>query len=81
MHVARQLDHFDESFIRRDSAEEQSGALKPLKLRDGGEERTGQFYLVYADAENAGPGTKRLAEIIREMVKAECASAGAGTTS
>ena len=49
-----------------------AGALKPLKLRDGGEERTGQFYLVYADAENAGPGTKRLAEIIHEMVKTEC---------
>ena len=57
-----------------------SGTLKRLELRDGGSERTGQFYLVYADAENAGPGTKRLAEIIREMVKAECASAGGGTT-
>ena len=41
----------------------------------------GQFYLVYADAENTGPGTKRLAEIIRETVKTECASAAAGTTS
>src|SRR6266436_692519 len=62
-----------------------SGTLKRLELRDGGAERTGQFYLVYADAENAGPGTKRLAEIIREMVKSECSkgkvSAGAGTTS
>jgi len=58
-----------------------SGTLKRLELRDGGSERMGQFYLVYADAENAGPATKRLAEIIGEMVKTECASAGAGTTS
>ena len=53
------------------------GTLKRLKLRDGGEERTGQFYLVYADAESAGPGTKRLGEIIHELVKTECASAAA----
>ena len=59
----------------------QAGTLKQLKLRDGGEERMGQFYLVYADRENAGPGTLRLGEIIHEMVKAECASAGAETTS
>jgi len=58
-----------------------SGTLKRLELRDGGSERMGQFYLVYADAENAGPATKRLAEIIGEMVKTECASAAAGTTS
>ena len=57
------------------------GSLKRLKLRDGGEERMGQFYLVYADAESAGPGTKRLGEIIHELVKTECASAAAGTTS
>ena len=50
------------------------GKLKPLPLRDGAE-RVGQLYLVYADRENAGPGTVRLAEIIQEMVKAECASA------
>ena len=57
------------------------GSLKRLKLRDGGEERTGQFYLIYADAESAGPGTKRLGEIVHELVKTECASAGVGTTS
>jgi DNA-binding transcriptional LysR family regulator len=57
------------------------GSLRRLELREGGAERMGQFYLVYADAENAGPGTKRLAEIIRETVKTECASAAAGTTS
>lgn len=48
------------------------GSLKPLPLRDGAE-RVGQFYLVFADRENAGPGTLRLAEIIDETVKAECA--------
>jgi DNA-binding transcriptional LysR family regulator len=57
------------------------GSLKPLKLRDGGEERMGQFYLVYADPENAGPGTKRLGEIIHQTVQEECASAAGGTTS
>ena len=57
------------------------GSLKPLKLRDGGEERMGQFYLVYADPENAGPGTKRLGEIIHQTVQKECASAAGGTTS
>jgi len=41
-------------------------------LRDGGE-RIGEFYLVFADRENAGPGTLRLAEIIHDVVKAECA--------
>jgi DNA-binding transcriptional LysR family regulator len=52
----------------------QQGSLKPLPLREGGE-RLGQFYLVYADRDNAGPGTLRLAEIIHETVKEECASA------
>jgi DNA-binding transcriptional LysR family regulator len=49
------------------------GSLKPLALRDGAE-RMGQFYLVFADRENAGPGTLRLAEIINETVKTECAN-------
>ena len=52
------------------------GSLKPLPLRDGAE-RLGQFYLVFADRESAGPGTLRLAEIIHETVKAECAGAAA----
>ena len=50
------------------------GSLKRLDVRDGGAERIRQFYLVYADPENAGPGTRRLAEIIREMVKTEFSS-------
>jgi len=68
---------FPEERIR---AELEAGTLKPLPLREGAE-RVGQLYLVYADRENAGPGTLRLAETIRETVKAECASAAAGTTS
>jgi DNA-binding transcriptional LysR family regulator len=56
------------------------GKLKPLALREGAE-RVGQLYLVFADRENAGPGTLRLAEIIQQTVKAECASAAAETTS
>src|SRR5436190_939679 len=58
----------------------QRGSLKPLPLRDGSD-RAGPFYLVYADRENAGPGTLRLAEIIHQMVKEECASAGAARAS
>jgi len=56
-------------------SELQQGSLKPLPLREGAE-RLGQFYLVYADRDNAGPGTLRLAEIIHQAVKEECASAG-----
>jgi len=52
------------------------GKLKRLPLREGAE-RVGQLYLVYADRENAGPGTLRLAQIIHDSVKAECASAAA----
>lgn len=48
------------------------GSLKPLPLRDGGERFT-ELYLVLADPDSAGPGTRRLAEIIRESVGRECA--------
>ena len=48
-----------------------AGTLKPLELRDGGE-RTAQLYLVYGERDNAGPGTLRLAAIIREQVAAQC---------
>src|SRR2546423_8874556 len=47
------------------------GSLKRLPMRDGGGERVGQLYMVYADRENAGPGTLRLAEIIQGMVETE----------
>lgn len=50
----------------------QQGSLKPLPLRDGGG-RSGTLYLVYANRDDAGPGVKRLAGILREDTVAECA--------
>jgi DNA-binding transcriptional LysR family regulator len=50
-----------------------SGSLKPLPTRSGTIERT--LYLVYSDRDDLGPGTRRLAEIIRENTAAECARA------
>jgi DNA-binding transcriptional LysR family regulator len=49
----------------------QRGALKLLPLREGAE-RLGELYLVFADRDNAGPGTLRLAQIIIEQVAVEC---------
>jgi DNA-binding transcriptional LysR family regulator len=54
---------FPEEAIRE---ELKQGLLKPLPLREGGE-RWAELYLVYADRDYAGPGTRRLAEIIREQ--------------
>jgi DNA-binding transcriptional LysR family regulator len=48
-----------------------AGTLKSLPMREGGE-RFAQMYLIHADRDNAGPGTLRLAEIIREVTSAEC---------
>lgn len=47
------------------------GALVPIPLREGAE-RTGSLYLIFADRDAAGPGTLRLADIIRTKVKEEC---------
>jgi DNA-binding transcriptional LysR family regulator len=47
------------------------GALKPLPLREGAE-KAGTIYLIFADREAAGPGTLRLAQLIREGVEREC---------
>ena len=52
-------------------AELAAGILKPLPLREGGE-RFAELYLIFADRDAAGPGTLRLAEIIREAVAREC---------
>ena len=52
-------------------AELERGALKPLPLREGAE-KSGTLYLTFADLEAAGPGTLRLAQIIREGVRREC---------
>ncbi|MDP9009381.1 MAG: LysR family transcriptional regulator, partial [Pseudomonadota bacterium] len=52
---------FPEETVRGELAR---GELKPLPLREGGE-RWGELYLVFADRDYAGPGARRLAEIIR----------------
>ena len=48
-----------------------AGQVKVLPLRDG-KERVAQCYLLFADRDAAGPGTLRLAHIIRERVAAAC---------
>jgi DNA-binding transcriptional LysR family regulator len=45
--------------------------LKVLPLQDGGD-IFGEIYLVLADPEGAGPGVKRLADILKEHVAAAC---------
>jgi DNA-binding transcriptional LysR family regulator len=57
-----------------------AGTLRPLPMREGGE-RFVELYLIYADRENAGPGTLRLAEIIREQTSGECVRANASGVS
>ncbi|MCC6608779.1 MAG: LysR family transcriptional regulator [Burkholderiales bacterium] len=56
-----------EERIRDDLAQ---GTLKPLLLREGAE-RYVELYLIFADPDAAGPGTRRLAEIIREQAALE----------
>jgi DNA-binding transcriptional LysR family regulator len=51
-------------------AELAAGTLKQLPLGDGGERRV-QMYLVVADPDFAGPGTRRLAAIIRRRAESE----------
>jgi DNA-binding transcriptional LysR family regulator len=55
---------YPEENIREELA---SGALVPLPLAEG-RERYVTLYLIYADAESAGPGARRLAEILRSKV-------------
>lgn len=52
-----------------------AGLLKPLPLREG-RERLVSLYLVLADPDFAGPGVRRLAEVVRETVAAGCATRG-----
>ena len=59
---------FPEETVR---GELERGALKPLPLREGGE-RWSNLYLVFADRDYAGPGTLRLAQLIRAQVEEEC---------
>jgi DNA-binding transcriptional LysR family regulator len=56
---------YPEEKIREELA---AGTLKPLPLREGGERRI-DLYLVVAEPDAAGPGTRRLAEIVREEAK------------
>jgi DNA-binding transcriptional LysR family regulator len=49
-----------------------SGALQQLPLVEGAE-RYVTLYLVYADRDTAGPGVRRLTEIIRQKVAETCA--------
>jgi DNA-binding transcriptional LysR family regulator len=60
--------YYPEEKIRDELA---TGLLKVLPMREGGE-RWLQMYLVFADRDAAGPGTLRLAEIIRDDVTSEC---------
>jgi DNA-binding transcriptional LysR family regulator len=53
----------------------EQGLLKVLPLR-GGRERSAQLYLFFADHDAAGPGTLRLAEILREEVGRACRAGG-----
>ena len=50
-----------------------TGMLRPLPLREGGT-REVPLYLVLANPDFAGPGVRRLTEIIRKSVEEECAS-------
>ena len=60
---------FPEDKIRPELA---AATLKPVPLAEGSE-RYAELYLVFADREAAGPGTQRLAEIIRTAVSEACA--------
>ncbi len=51
-----------------------SGALKPLHLREGAE-RWATLYLMFADRDAAGPGVLRMAEILRERIAERCPDA------
>jgi len=55
-------------------AELDSGALAPLPLAEG-RERYVTLYLVHADRDTAGPGVRRLAEILRNKVAEGCRQA------
>lgn len=55
---------FPEHKIRSELKE---GTLKLLPLRDG-RERVAQLYLIFADPDAAGPGVRRLAQIVKDEV-------------
>lgn len=51
------------------------GTLKPLPLREGAE-KWGTLFLIFADRDTAGPGTQRLAQILREETQLACRASG-----
>ena len=61
---------FPEETIRGDL---ERGVLKPLPLREGAE-RLATAYLILAEGDAAGPGTRRMAELLRDEVGATCAA-------
>jgi DNA-binding transcriptional LysR family regulator len=65
---------FAEENIR---AELDDGSLQRLPLA-AGSERFATLYLVHADREAAGPGTRRLVEILRQHVADNCRDAAQG---
>jgi len=58
----------------------QTGELKLLPMREM-RQLSQSLYLVFADRDGAGPGTQRLAEIIKDEVKSACLAAGHTLTS
>lgn len=56
--------------IKRELAD---GRLRPLPLREG-QERWVDIYLIVADPDFAGPGVRRLAEILRARVQTACSN-------
>lgn len=65
---------FPEETIR---GEIERGVLKPLPLREGAERHVA-LYLIVADGDLAGPGTRRLAQVLREEVASACATMAKG---
>lgn len=65
---------YAENIIRE---ELDSGALKPLPLVEGAE-REIELYLIVTHGDAAGPGTQRLAQILREGAAQLCASVERG---
>jgi DNA-binding transcriptional LysR family regulator len=57
-----------------------SGALLPLPLEEG-RERYVTLYLIHADRDTAGPGVRRLVEIIQRLTREICRSRGTGSAS
>ena len=53
-----------------------TGQLKILPLREGAA-RIAPMYLIFADPDAAGPGARRLAEIVKARVRESCAKVGA----